>query len=682
MWKLPILFNEFAPKETMLAAYTADYIGTDARRFSRDKAGSSPGAKDFLIATDDDVFEQSHKGFLHGKPQACYEYYLADDRVALKLDLDILGADENFECDAFLLYTVSFFGTTFHDSFGKELSLSDWIVERTDYDPEKRKHSFHLKETKYSFASMRDLKRFMEGSKADVALLQFLKNKGCDTDEKPLDCSIYREGGLRLLYSSKLGKNRPLHPYKLVDPERGLQSKMPGADRASLFDFWVASKITHVEGYEEVQVPDRVRSVYVSLSESSPDQQLVVGLIGLIAVERWEDYHFWIRMLLCLRALGDEYRSIFLRASSQSSKFDAARDPRKWDTTSSRGSVGIGTLHYFAKLDSPEAYAHLVRDHAASDVEKAITSGGGHFFIAKVLVSMMPGVIKNVDDIKPRFYHFEGHRWKTGGALRMSLFLSTEVLTIYERLLDDAKKELKKAENSQSDEVETSGLKKRVRSLQRICTNLANHGFKDSVIREVGILTYDPRFLDVLDEDHSLLGFENGVLDLHTGAFRSGCPDDALSLSTRYDFAMEDDMHVQDQIHDFLDSCFDVKEVKDYLVQVMASALYGTNVREKFFIFLGNGANGETLQSTSVQSVQESQSIWGERLLCQMAWHLQCAKCAGIPKYLGRAISVSGGLAPSVCKVCRNPKLLRESVFCVKKAWNLQCAKCAGIPNF
>ena len=49
MWKLPILFNEFAPKETMLAAYTADYIGTDARRFSRDKAGSSPGAKDFLI---------------------------------------------------------------------------------------------------------------------------------------------------------------------------------------------------------------------------------------------------------------------------------------------------------------------------------------------------------------------------------------------------------------------------------------------------------------------------------------------------------------------------------------------------------------------------------------------------------------------------------------------------------
>ena len=190
-------------------------------------------------------------------------------------------------------------------------------MERTDYDPEKRKHSFHLKETKFSFPNMTDLKRFMEGSKADVALLQYLKNKGCDTDEKPLDCSIYREGGLRLLYSSKLGKNRPLHPYKFVDPERGLQSQMPGADCASLFDFWVASKITHVEGYEELQVPDRVRSVYVSLNESSPDQQLVVGLISLIAAERWEDYHFWIRMLLCLRALGDEYRSMFLRASSR-----------------------------------------------------------------------------------------------------------------------------------------------------------------------------------------------------------------------------------------------------------------------------------------------------------------------------------------------------------------------------
>ena len=236
MWKLPILFDGPAPKDKMLTTYAAEFPGTPARQFSRDKEGSSPGAKEFLIATDEDVFEQSYKGFLRGKPKACYEYYLAEDRVALKLDLDILGADANFDCDAFLLYTVSFFGTTFHDSFGKELSLNDWIVERTDYDPDKRKHSFHLKETRYSFASMKDLKRFLEGSRADIALLEFLKNMGCDTDEKPLDCSIYREGGLRLLYSSKLGKNRPLHPYKLVDAGRGTQSKMPGADRASLFD--------------------------------------------------------------------------------------------------------------------------------------------------------------------------------------------------------------------------------------------------------------------------------------------------------------------------------------------------------------------------------------------------------------------------------------------------------------
>ena len=99
----------------MLAAYAAEYTGTSARRFSRDKEGGSPGAKDFLIATDDDVFEQSHKAFLRSKPQACYA--VAEDLVALKLDLDILGADESFDCDAFMRYTVSLFGTTFHDSF-------------------------------------------------------------------------------------------------------------------------------------------------------------------------------------------------------------------------------------------------------------------------------------------------------------------------------------------------------------------------------------------------------------------------------------------------------------------------------------------------------------------------------------------------------------------------------------
>lgn len=155
------------------------------------------------------------------------------------------------------------------------------------------------------------------------------------------------------------------------------------------------------------------------------------------------------------------------------------------------------------------------------------------------------------------------------------------------------KKELRKAEDSQSDDVHTSALKKRVRSLQRICTNLMNHGFKESVIREVAVLTYDPRFLDLLDENHSLLGFENGVFDLQTGDFRAGCPDDALSLSTRYDYVTEDDPATQSEIHAFLDSCFDDPAVKQYLLEVMASSLHGTNVREKFFIFLGGGADGE-----------------------------------------------------------------------------------------
>ena len=368
---------------------------------------------------------------------------------------------------------------------------------------------------------------------------------------------------------------------------------MPGADRASLFDFWVASKITHVEEYEEVQVPDCVRSVYVSLSESSPDQQLVVGLISLIAVERWEDYHFWIRMLLCLRALGDEYRSIFLRASSQSSKFDAARDPKKWDTTASKGHIGIATLHYYARQDSPEEYEELIKSHSYGDVESSVDCDGAHFSIAKVLVSMMPGVIKNVDEVKTKFYQFDNHRWNRGGSTRMRLFLSSEVHAVYAQLLCDAKDLLSQAKGK--DAGKEASLLARVKTLTRICCDLKNHGFKDSVIKEVAILTYDPHFMDILDENHSLLGFDNGVYDLEAGVFRAGLPDDAVSLSTKYAFATEDDMEIQQQIHDFLDSCLESGEVKTYMLQVIASALYGRNVRERFFVFKGTGGNGEHL---------------------------------------------------------------------------------------
>ena len=101
--------------------------------------------------------------------------------------------------------------------------------------------------------------------------------------------------------------------------------------------------------------------------------------------------------------------------------------------------------------------------------------------------------------------------------------------------------------------------------------------------------------MDILDENHSLLGFDNGVYDLEASVFRAGLPDDAVSLSTKYAFATEDDMEIQQQIHDFLDSCLESSDVKTYMLQVIASALYGRNVRERFFVFKGTGGNGEHL---------------------------------------------------------------------------------------
>ena len=67
------------------------------------------------------------------------------------------------------------------------------------------------------------------------------------------------------------------------------------------------------------------------------------------------------------------------------------------------------------------------------------------------------------------------------------------------------------------------------------------------------------------------------------------------ACSTKYAFATKDDMEIQQQIHDFLDSCLESGEVKTYMLQVIASALYGRNVRERFFVFKGTSGNGEHL---------------------------------------------------------------------------------------
>jgi P4 family phage/plasmid primase-like protien len=124
---------------------------------------------------------------------------------------------------------------------------------------------------------------------------------------------------------------------------------------------------------------------------------------------------------------------------------------------------------------------------------------------------------------------------------------------------------------------------------------LKKTAFKESLMKECADVFFNPRFEELLDTRMSLLGFDNGVLDLETMEFREGRPEDYISLTTGInyrDVAPTDPLLAE--VNDFLAKIFTKEDIRDYVLKVLSSCLDGFNREEKFYIWTGVGANGKS----------------------------------------------------------------------------------------
>ena len=104
------------------------------------------------------------------------------------------------------------------------------------------------------------------------------------------------------------------------------------------------------------------------------------------------------------------------------------------------------------------------------------------------------------------------------------------------------------------------------------------------------------KFLDRLDENKYLLGFDNGVLDLNTMEFRNARPDDYMSKSVGMNFPEKSDAMNEDKayIKNVVRQIITDPEVLEYFWLWAASCLDG-HTQQLFPIGTGNGSNGKTL---------------------------------------------------------------------------------------
>ncbi|ATZ80508.1 putative primase [Bodo saltans virus] len=138
---------------------------------------------------------------------------------------------------------------------------------------------------------------------------------------------------------------------------------------------------------------------------------------------------------------------------------------------------------------------------------------------------------------------------------------------------------------------------KSVKTIKQIMANFDDTVFRNNVITELADLYLGSKnkklnFLQKLDTNQYLIGFENGVFDLRNFEFRNGKPEDNISITTGYDYI---DTHTEkyNELLKFLEDIQPNKDERDYMLTYLSIGLFG-NQLELFTILTGCGRNGKS----------------------------------------------------------------------------------------
>lgn len=313
-------------------------------------------------------------------------------------------------------------------------------------------------------------------------------------------------------------------------------------------------------------------------------------LVKILDVSRADNYKTWIEVGLCLHNISYTLLDAWIDFSSKSPKFRQEECEQRWSNFTDRDNgLHIGSLYYWAKLDNPQEYSQIIGQKLYNDIIKSQSRTTQD--VACVVYRMYQYQYVCASYRYGNWYEFRNHRWtELDSAVSLRKKLGTEVVKEYLKIIN-----LLNQKAADEDENNKDQYIKTAKNLYEVVTSLLDVNFKEKIIKECQVLFYNESFLNKLDANPDLIGFENGVYDLRTGEFRDGHPEDYISLSTGNDYQTfdETDENIVG-IYEFLSQIFPNEELRDYVLILLSSFLEGRNPNEKFHIWTGSGGNGKS----------------------------------------------------------------------------------------
>ena len=322
----------------------------------------------------------------------------------------------------------------------------------------------------------------------------------------------------------------------------------------------------------------------------------VVGqLIDILDPLRGDAYNDWVRVGWCLRNIDHRLLDKWIEFSRKSPKYVEGECARMW-AHMRMGGLSMGTLHMWARTDSPERYREIVRSDLSDLILRSVS--GTHYDIARVIHQMYRYEYVCASIRNRTWYEFREHRWhNSDSACSLRKRISSDVFREYmQYALFSQTKAVAAGGGGEGVNAEQKALTETCTKLNNIAMKLKTTNFKDNLIKECGELFYYEKFEERLDSNCSLLGFSNGVYDLEEYEFREGRPDDFISYSTGINYVpYSDDMAHMEDIKRFWAQVLPKDSIREYVLTLLASFLSGYTREERFHIWTGSGSNGKSL---------------------------------------------------------------------------------------
>jgi P4 family phage/plasmid primase-like protien len=371
-----------------------------------------------------------------------------------------------------------------------------------------------------------------------------------------------------------------------------------------------------------------------SYSGYSNDEILLARRLALecLSTSRADNFTEWMEVGWCLHNIdsSEEMFNTWMEFSAKSPKFSANNTERlrmdwvtNWRRPEMSSSLKMGSLHHWARADSPEKYKAIIEDDIINYIIYKIDVTPTH--IARLMRRLYGDMYKYaVIGRKTEWYEFKENTWRR---LAQGIEIRNRISIDITELNDKARARIRRPmfeATAEKDEMTKIIEEQRMKRLINLEKQLYATAFKENVMKEAAGLFYEDDFMEKLNCDPYLIGTANGVIELHhdtgkrigqgpsqepvyTTLARHGRAEDHVSFQVGrqapdldaivylpYDPRTVACDPIHAEIDDFFSKVFPDADLRAYMWRLLASCLEGANKEQCYYIWVGVGGNGKS----------------------------------------------------------------------------------------